>query len=120
MALTREQILAQNDLKSETVSVPEWGDGAQVIVRTMSGTERDAYEISIIQSNGKDFEANRENARAKLLVQTIADETGNRLFTDEDVTELGKKSAAALDRIYTVSSRLNKLSKTDVEELAKN
>lgn len=42
MALTREQILGAQDIKSELVDVPEWGEGAQVRVGMMSGTARDA------------------------------------------------------------------------------
>jgi len=51
---------------------------------------------------------------------TICDEEGTRLFAAKDMDELGKKSAAALDRIFTVAQRLNGLSGEDVEDLAKN
>ena len=40
--LTRDEILESEDLATETVSVPEWG--GSVIVRALTGTERDAYE----------------------------------------------------------------------------
>jgi hypothetical protein len=37
-----------------------------------------------------------------------------------DINTLGQKSAAALDRVYEVAARLSKISKEDVDELAKN
>jgi hypothetical protein len=48
------------------------------------------------------------------------DENGERLFQEEDTFPLGGKSAAALDRIFTVAQRLNGLRDEDVQELAKN
>ncbi len=44
--LTREQILQSDDLPRETVQVPEWG--GEVQVRTMTGTDRDAFVASLI------------------------------------------------------------------------
>jgi hypothetical protein len=42
------------------------------------------------------------------------------MFSDQDVTKLGKKSARALDRVFDVSQRLSGITKEDVEDLAKN
>ena len=39
--LSKDAILAADDLPRETVHVPEWG--GDVYVRTMSGTDRDAF-----------------------------------------------------------------------------
>ena len=44
--LSKDAILAADDLPRETVHVPEWG--GDVYVRTMSGTDRDAFETSLI------------------------------------------------------------------------
>jgi hypothetical protein len=118
--LTREQILSADDLKQVEVVVPEWGSGATVLVCTMTGTERDAYEASIIDTSGEDAQVNRVNARAKLLVQTIIGDDGARLFREEDIAALGGKSGAALDRVYEIALRLNKITEKDAEELGKN
>ena len=116
--LTKEQILKQDDLKREQVDVPEWG--GSVWVRTLTGTERDQFEGSVIERRGKDTAFNYRNLRAKLAVLTIVDEKGTRLFTDDDVAALGLKSSAALDRVFEIAQRLNGLSRQDVDELAKN
>ncbi len=116
--LTREQILSAPDLRTETVNVPEW-DGA-VVVRTMTAAERDEYEQSMVASRGPDESANLRNVRARLVAMTAVDEAGKRLFMDADIAALGAKSASAVNRVFQVASRLNALTESDVEGLAKN
>ena len=112
--LTRDQILAVDDRPSEKVSVPEWG--GDVYVKTYGGDERDSFEQSIIVEE----KTNLIGVRAKLCVRCVVDESGVRLFSDEDATLLGKKNAAAVNRVFEVAQRLNKLLREDVEELIKN
>ena len=116
--LTRDAILKAHDLPTEVVEIPEW-NGA-VIVRGLTGAERDAFEQSIVEQRGKNTRMNLRNIRAKLVALTVVDENGNRVFSDEDAEALGKKSAAALDRIFAVAQRLSGLRPEDVEELAGN
>lgn len=114
--LSKDQILQANDLPKEVVPVPEWG--GEVIVRTMTGSERDAYESSIM--NGPSGEKDFTNIRAKLCSKVLVDESGNLLFADADIISIGKKSAKALDRIFDVAVRLNGLSRKDIKDLEKN
>jgi len=116
--LTRDTVLKAKDLLSEKVEVPEWG--GQVCVRCMTGTERDAFESEAYSFRGKDLQVNRENFRARLLVRTLADDKGERLFADSDLAALGGKSGKVLDRLFTIAMRINGLSREDVEELTKN
>lgn len=116
--LTREAILAAVDIMSETVTVPEWG--GTIIVRGLTGDERDDFEASCLRGKGRKTEVNYRNARAKLVVRSCYTPEGARLFTDEDATALGKKGAAALNRVYEVAARLSGLTEEDLEELAKN
>jgi len=58
--------------------------------------------------------------RAKLIVRSIVDGDGNRVFTDMDVRALGRKSASALQRIFEVCQRLSRLTDEDVDELVGN
>lgn len=116
--LTRDQILAADDLKRETLEVPEWG--GEVIVRSLTGTERDAFEDSVVKQRGNSRELNLRNARARLVSLSLIDEAGNKLFTDKDVDLLGRKSAAALDRVFAAAQRLSGLTEQDIDELAKN
>lgn len=118
MALNRDQILEHSDLVTQVVSVPEWG--GDVIVSTMTGEARDAWEQSLVISEGGKSRTNMENIRARLVVSTVVDENGNRLFTDKDVSVLGRKSGAALERVCKVAQRLNGLTNDDVEQLKGN
>lgn len=116
--LTRDQILQANDIITETVPVPEWG--GEVLVRGLSGSERDGFEDATLEQKGKSRRVNLANVRARLCALSIVDENGKRMFSDEDVRALGRKSAAALDRVFSAAQRLSGLSDDDVEELAKN
>ena len=113
--LTKEAILAADDLPRERVTVPEWG--GDVFVRTMTGTERDAFEASLIGTgSGKD--GRLENVRARLVSLALCSESGERLFDDAEIVALGKKSARALDRVFGVAQRLNGIG-TDQVDIAK-
>ena len=114
--LNRDDILKAQDLKTETVHVPEWG--GDVTVRGMTGAERDKFESSIVQTRGKDQTLNMANIRAKLASMTICDEGGKRLFSEADVQQLSAKSAQALQRIFAVAQRLSGIGEEDVQELA--
>lgn len=121
--LTRDQILAAQDIPAPVpVDVPEWG--GTVFVRVMSGTERDAWEAASlkIQGTGKKTSAvpNLENARARLCALCLCDEHGKRLFSNNDVAELGKKNARALDRVYDKASQINGITDKDVEDILGN
>lgn len=109
--LTRESILASDDLPREEVAIPEWG--GSVFVRTMTAGERDRFEG---WSQGDKF----DRFRAKLAVLTVVDAEGRRLFSDDDVDALAAKSTKALDRIAEAAFRMNRFTKEDVEALAKN
>ena len=103
--LSRDAILSAEDLEKELVHVPSWG--GHVYVRALTGAERDAFEASMVDQRGRDRKMNLKNLRARLCALTICDEEGNRLFSDSDVEALGKKSAAALTRVFAVAQRLS-------------
>lgn len=116
MLLSREQILGAQDRKTEDVEVPEWG--GTVRVRSLSGSERDAYEAGIVQLRGDGSRKfTLQNARARLVSLSLCDENGERMFTDADIIKLGDKSALALERVFDAARRLSGLSDEDVEEL---
>ena len=116
--LSKTAILAAQDLQTEDVEVPEWGGAVRV--RSFTGRERDAFESSMVRGDGRDRKVDLTNMRARLVGLTVIDETGQRLFTDEEADLLGAKSGAALDRVFAIAQKLNGLSGADVEELSKN
>jgi hypothetical protein len=115
MALTKEQILAADDMGLMEIKVPEWG--GSVFCRVMSCGERDAYENDWVLNKNKGV----ENFRAKFLAKCLCDEKGELLFPgDAGVQALAKKSSKVLGRIWTKAMEHNALTDKDVEELAKN
>lgn len=115
--LTKQAILAADDLPRELVNVPEWG--GDIFVRALTASERDAFENELTVRHGTKVEVTLIDARAKLCARTICDETGKRLFTDAEVLALGSKSAAVLTRIFEIAQRLAGLSPAEVEQLVK-
>ena len=120
--LSRDEILAADDLKFEDVPVPEWSKdpNKKVRVRALTGTDRDAFETSLLVGSGKNQKISTLNIRAKLAALSIVDANNEPIFNLSDIETLGKKSSAALDRVFSVAQKLSKITDDDVEELAKN
>jgi hypothetical protein len=110
--LDREAILNVVDLKPEVVEVPEWG--GSLYIRMLTASERDKFEASCVGTGKKQ---NLTNIRARLVVLCACDEAGERLFTDADAEALGRKSAAAVDKVFGACSKLNGFSSQDIEDL---
>ena len=115
VALGREAILAAGKLRSEAVEIPEWG--GSVIVREMTGTDRDRFESSIISMKGAKPELRMQGARALVAALCVVDDAGERIFGDADLAALGGLSGAALTRVFEVASRLSGMTAETMEEL---
>jgi hypothetical protein len=116
--LNKEQILAAEDREYEIVPCPEWG--GEVRLRSITGLQRDKYEQSLIQGNGSDRRMNLSNARVKLIVLCAIDEDGRQLFTSEDVSALGRKNAAPIDRLFDACKKLAGMSDEDVDRMVED
>jgi len=125
MALTAAelaaQILAADDLGILKVSVKEWPDAKgkpmALGIRVMTVGERDAYEREWIGKR----ETGIENFRTKFLARCLCHpESGERIFTDEQIEKLASKSARVVAKLFDKAMSHNAMSETDVEELAKN
>ena len=114
MALSKEQILAADDLGLLEVDVPEWG--GSVFIRVMSVGERDSYENDWMVNKSKGV----DNFSAKFLQRVLCDEKGQLLFSPDEVAALAKKSAKVVGTLWEAAMRHNKMTDEDVEELAKN
>lgn len=116
--LSRDQIRTANDIAYEIVDCPEWGGAVRL--RGLTGRERDEFEAGSISGRGRDVKMNLANMRARLVVVAAVDSEGRQLFSPEDVSWLGRKSAIALERCFQVARRLSGLTDGDVQELAEN
>ena len=115
--LTRTAILAIQDYETAEVEMPEWG--GTVLVRGLTAAEVDKLGFSLATPDG-DLDATLATGfRIKAVSWAIIDEEGNRLFTESDIEELGKKSHKAIDRLTDVIMELSEIG-ADEEEIAKN
>jgi len=118
--LSRDEIFAVDDLKTEEVEVPEWG--GSVLVRGLTGAERDEFEATTVKvdKSGKRV-PDLENFRARLVALCTIDDKGQRLFKSRaEITALGNKSVSALQRVFDCAQRLNAMTEAKVEEIAED
>lgn len=114
---TKVAILGAAHLKTESVDVPEWGDGVVVIVSEMSGVARDAYYA---KHKADDKDAPISAVQADLLLATVVDDAGALVLDESDIAALRAQGSAALDRVADAAMRLNGMKPGAVEEAVKN
>ncbi len=117
MPLTKDQILAADDLGLLEVPVKQWG--GSVFIRVMSVAERDAYENEWVRNRKAGVES-VDNFRTKFLQKVLCNEKGELLFTTaEDIAALGNKSAKVMSLLWQKAMEHNALTEEDVQELGK-
>lgn len=129
-------VLSADDILSSKVELAqelvELSGNRAVYVREMTGAEKNGWELACMKKVpgiGKQqptMEMNLEDYRTKLLVFTVCDVNGTRLFDDKfliprNLKDLGSKfKASDLETIVDVANRLNKITEEDQEALLKN
>ena len=108
--LNRQDILKCSNLKKEKITIPEWG--GDIFVSEMSGETRDVWEVALLKSHDN----NKKNRKALLIVSTVVDEKGKRLFSDDDIEAVGKLSGIVLEKVCTLAIELNGLSVKSLEK----
>lgn len=116
--LTKDQILGADDRATKEVDVPEWG--GSVLISAMCAAERDAFEAGMLDSKGKSDNKRLQNFRARFIASCIVDSDGNRLFSDKDIVDLGRKSSAPVSRLFDSCRKLNGMTDDDVAEIEGN
>lgn len=116
--LNFDQIVEADDLKSERVFIEEWG--GSVIIKALSAAERDAWEKERTTGKGKNRAMNMNNLRAGFVALCMVGEDGKRIFGDSQIAQLGRKSAAAIEKLFDKARELSGMSEADVEEMETN
>lgn len=113
----RDKILAvKNDTPTELVAIPEWD--VTVLVKGFTLGAKDDFLGTVLDPKTK--ETNLKAFNSGILVGTAYDpETGEKLFTEEDIPVLKEKSASAIQRLVDVGARLSGLTDDAVEVAAK-
>lgn len=116
--LSKEDILGMDDIPTEEVTVPEWKN-RKVIISGLTAAGRNAYQDSLWVTSGTDRKMNLQNSTAKLLVRAIVDKNRQPIFTETDILRLGTKSAAVLERLAKIASRLSGMDEEEAANTAK-
>jgi hypothetical protein len=116
--LSGKMILGAVDNPAERVSIPEWG--GDVLVRGMTGTERDRFEKMSVEMRGNKRVVVEKHIRARVASICLVDSNGDKLFTPKDVEALSEKSGAALDRVFAVAMRLSGMTESEMDVIREN
>ena len=118
--LSKAEICAVVDIRTQIVDVPEWG--GSVAIRELTAAERDAFELSLtVTAADGTRKVDVSNMTARLSAACIVDpDTGDRLFSDAEVRELANKSGVALQRVFRAAQALNGMGAGAVEDAEKN
>jgi hypothetical protein len=110
----REAILDAEDLERVEVEVPEWG--VTVYVSELGGRDAEDFFHSMRGEDGKP----KKGFRERLLLKTLFNAEGDRIFTDDDEAALGGKKNAVIERLFEAAMKLNVMSDEAVELAEKN
>lgn len=119
--LSKVEILNANDSKTIEVDVPEWG--GSVLLRPMTGCDREAYESGLqsrFKGTGDDKKINHLKLRVEVLAMVMVDADGNKLFTKDDLERLNQKSASAIVRLFDIVVKENGLAENAAERAKGN
>ncbi len=117
MLTSRTAILATDDLHRETVHVAPWKDS--VLIRELTVDENEEFQKRIIAQGGEG-PSKYDKVQAHLVVLSVIDKKGNRVFADTDIEELGRKSARAVKIIFDAAMKLNRLDEQAIDDAEKN
>lgn len=114
--LSREEILAAQDLRTDEVETPEWAEGGTVLIRELSAAEVDQLGFDVAKEDGSVDLRRARGMRFRLVAWGVIDEDGNNLFSVKDAKALGKKSRIVIDRIAEAVMKLSGLGDEDDDE----
>ena len=117
--LSRGEILSVVDRRTKRVPVPEWGEGAEVILVEISGTTRSQMSDKVQAASAND-NAGLTAVKFWLVGQCLVDDLGARLFQDDDQTLLEEKNAQVLSRLGDILMKMSGVGEKAEEEIAKN
>lgn len=104
----RDRIIAAEDLPSQLVTIPEWD--VEVKVVGLTGEGRANYIQSGMDAEGERLPDWLKYSTPRLLVETVCDpETGDAVFTEDDIDAINGKNAVILDMLAKVAARLSGL-----------
>ena len=108
--LTKEQIIGFQDIKTTDVNV--WG--GIVKVKTLSALERGQF-----LRDARDKKLDETRTELAWVAKCLVDDTGKPLFNENEIEQLGAKSASEYSKLTDVIFKVNALSTDAIEEIKK-
>jgi hypothetical protein len=128
-ALSKADLLAEDaggldSLRAVGVPTPEWKAGTLAYVAELSGNERDELEVGWADYKASKGEEDNVGFRAWCVAFCLCDEQRGLLFDPDEVPaaaeKIGKKNGKATSRLFNTISRINGLTKADIDVLEGN
>lgn len=105
----RETLAALSERKIVRLEEPGWP--GPILIREMTGRERDAFEAWLIKADGS---INREDYRGRFALAVMCDEGGERL-AGEDLELVASVASSVLDVVVERARKLNWLGAEGIE-----
>lgn len=118
--VSRETLLAPVKPPEERVSVPEFGDGAEILVVGLTTRQRNDFDAQFLGRNGQRIPAKVATVRERIIIASCRNDDGTPVFTTADIPAIGNLPAAVTERIVDVAQRLSGFRTSDIDQTAKN
>lgn len=121
--LNDSEILAGDKLRAVPVAVPEWKPGSRVFVAELSADERDEFETAWVEYKQARGEEDNIGFRAFTVAYCLCNQSRYRSFQGreaEAAQAIGQRNAKATSRLFNTISRINGLTKADIDQLEGN
>ena len=110
MAGLRDKILAANDVESELVEIPGMGSQRRGSLDVAGNARAHRPDGKRSRGSAQVRRQRRPRLPASVVIATAFDpETGEALFTADDIAALNNKNAAAVGKLSEVGARLSGL-----------
>ena len=83
--LTKEQINEADDRPTLEIEIPEWG--GHVLIRTLSGEQRDNFGASMLDKSGNATKL--RNLHARFAAVVLVNEDGSPMYTEQQAAQHG-------------------------------
>ncbi len=108
MTISRDLFLRPIGVKREKVDLPEFGEGAHVFVYGLTSREKNEHESSLMNAKWTGVDKVKAvTQKERLMLRAVRDESGNSLFSMEDVDAISQWPADITNRLFDVADRLS-------------
>ena len=116
--LTRDEFLAPSKRRHRNVSLPV--RGGDVRIQSLFEHEKEAYEATLLNSEGEMSLKGLRGARRRLICLCLVDADGERLLSDADVNTLKHLDGADIAALQDACQEWVGFKSGDIESLVKN